>query len=156
MTDHTAHEDNGEPAGRTSVQRRLLQIGAVLFLAGLITGFAVAAVKNPRMGLAAHLEGVMNGTFLLALGAAWGHIRLGPVQEKVAFWSLAFGTTVNWLTTFLAAVWGTGRLTPIAGAGFAAREWQELIVSVGFITVGIWMLIGCTLVVFGVFRRAPL
>ena len=42
----------------------------LLFLLGLITGLVVQQLENPRMGLAAHLEGLMNGTFLLALGAA--------------------------------------------------------------------------------------
>lgn len=153
MTDPDEQDRNADPAGTTVVQLRLLQIGAVLFLLGLMTGLAIGALKNPRMGLSAHLEGVMNGAFLLALGAAWGHIRLGPAEEKIAFWSLAFGTTVNWMTTLLAAVWGTGKLTPIAGAGFAASEWQELVVSMGLIAVAIWMLIGGALVAFGFCRR---
>lgn len=39
----------------------LLQAGVALFLAGLLVGLAVPAMANPRMGLASHLEGVMNG-----------------------------------------------------------------------------------------------
>jgi hypothetical protein len=42
-----------------------------VFLIGLLTGFAETHFANMRMGLAAHLEGVMNGTFPVALGAAW-------------------------------------------------------------------------------------
>jgi hydroxylaminobenzene mutase len=34
-----------------------------LFLLGLLTGFVEHRFTNMRMGLAAHLEGVMNGTF---------------------------------------------------------------------------------------------
>ena len=45
--------------------RKLKMLGMFLFLLGLITGFASANLKNTRMGLAAHLEGVMNGTFLI-------------------------------------------------------------------------------------------
>ncbi len=41
-----------------------------LFLIGLLTGFVEPQFTNVRMGLAAHLEGVMNGIFLVALGAA--------------------------------------------------------------------------------------
>ena len=44
--------------------------GMFLFLLGLLTGFVETKFANVRMGLAAHLEGVMNGIFLLALGAA--------------------------------------------------------------------------------------
>ena len=47
-----------------------------LFLLGLLVGFVEQEFTNPRMGLAAHLEGVMNGTFLVALGAIWKEIRV--------------------------------------------------------------------------------
>jgi (hydroxyamino)benzene mutase len=45
--------------------RRLLWHGLPLLL-GLVTGLFAQQLTNPRMGLAAHLEGLMNGTFLLA------------------------------------------------------------------------------------------
>jgi (hydroxyamino)benzene mutase len=51
--------------------RRVMWHGMFLFLLGLLTGFAEPRFANMRMGLAAHLEGVMNGTFLIALGAIW-------------------------------------------------------------------------------------
>ena len=54
-----------------NAQRRLMWHGMFLFLLGLLTGFAEASFANVRMGLAAHLEGVMNGIFLLALASAW-------------------------------------------------------------------------------------
>jgi hydroxylaminobenzene mutase len=44
-------------------KRRLLWHGMLLFLLGLLTGFVEQKFNNPRMGLAAHLEGVMNGIF---------------------------------------------------------------------------------------------
>ena len=44
-------------------KRRLIWHGTFLFLLGLLTGFVEQQFNNPRMGLAAHLEGVMNGTF---------------------------------------------------------------------------------------------
>jgi len=131
------------------VQRRLLILGASLFLLGLLTGFIPGALANPRMGLASHLEGVMNGTFLIALGAAWGHVHLGPRAEQIAFWSLAFGTTANWVTTLLAAVWGTGRMTPLAAAGLKGLPWQETVVSAGLIALSVAMLVGTALVLAG-------
>lgn len=51
-------------------QRRLMWHGMLLFPLGLLTGFAETSFANVRMGLASHLEGVMNGIFLLALGSA--------------------------------------------------------------------------------------
>ena len=56
--------------------RRLMWHGMFLFLLGLITGLVEQRFTNTRMGLSAHLEGVMNGIFLVALGAIWNRVRL--------------------------------------------------------------------------------
>jgi len=56
--------------------RRLLRYGIVLFLLGLATGRLVQLLPLPRMGLSSHLQGVMNGTFLVVLGLIWPHLRL--------------------------------------------------------------------------------
>ena len=47
-------------------KRRIIWHGMFLFLLGLFTGLVEQKFANIRMGLAAHLEGVMNGTFLVA------------------------------------------------------------------------------------------
>jgi len=61
--------------------RRLMWHGMLLLLFGLITGLLEQRFTNVRMGLSAHLEGVMNGILLLALGAAWNEVRLSrPVK----------------------------------------------------------------------------
>jgi len=46
--------------------RRLMWHGMFLFLLGLVTGLLEQRFRNMRMGLSAHLEGLMNGTFLIA------------------------------------------------------------------------------------------
>ena len=63
-----------------------------LFLLGLLTGFAELAILNIRMGLAAHLEGVMNGILLLPrLGAVWSNVgcRPSPPQSRSGPYSTA-------------------------------------------------------------------
>src|SRR5215469_3246156 len=55
----------------TEGNRQLMWSGMLLFLLGLVTGLLEQRFTNVRMGLSAHLEGVMNGTFLVALGAIW-------------------------------------------------------------------------------------
>jgi hydroxylaminobenzene mutase len=144
----------GTGPSTSPIQRRLLILGATLFLLGLLTGFIPGALANPRMGLASHLEGVMNGTFLIALGAAWSHVRLGRRAETIAFWSLAFGTSANWLTTLLAAIWGTGRMTPLAAPGLKGLPWQEAVVSAGLIALSVAMVVGTALVLLGFVRNA--
>src|SRR5215831_12914126 len=94
-------------------RRRLLWHGMLLFLLGLFTGLAEPQFANPRMGLAAHLEGVMNGTFLLALGAVWATVRLSPRWTRAAYWTALYGKYANWAVTFLAAIFGTAAMSPI-------------------------------------------
>src|SRR5258708_6581553 len=106
-------------------KRGLIRQGVMLFLAGLLTGFILPLTANPRAGLAGHLEGVMNGTFLVALGCAWAELRLGAVAGRVVYYLLVFGSWANWAGTLLSAVLGTSKATPLAGAGHAGTPFEE-------------------------------
>jgi (hydroxyamino)benzene mutase len=136
-----------------SLARRFVRHGVILFLLGLAAGFVAPVVENPRMGLSAHLEGVMNGTFLIALGAAWGHVHLGARAAAGAFWLILYAAYVNWASVLLGAVWGASRLMPIAGAGHHAAPWQEDVVGFGLITISVAMVAGVALVLVGLLRR---
>ena len=83
--------------GRMEYRRRLLFHGIALFLIGLLTGLAEQHFTNVRMALAAHLEGVMNGIFLLGVGAIWNEVRLSSLLSKITYWALLSGTYGNWL-----------------------------------------------------------
>ena len=136
--------------------RRLMWHGMFLFLLGLFTGFAETHFANMRMGLAAHLEGVINGIFLLALGAAWNELRLTPAPKSATFWIALYGTYMNWFVTALAGVLGTGALSPITAPGRTALPWQEKLVTAGFMSVGL-AIVACTLLLLWGFRaKAPI
>ena len=85
-------------------KRRLMWHGMLLFLLGLITGLLEQRFTNVRMGLSAHLEGVMNGILLFALGAAWNEVRLPHPLKVTAYCTALYGTYVNWLVTSIAAL----------------------------------------------------
>jgi hydroxylaminobenzene mutase len=134
--------------------RHLMWHGMFLFLIGLLTGFAEQHFANIRMGLAAHLEGVMNGTFLLALGAAWNGVRLSARPKAIAYWTALYGTYANWLFTTLAAAFGTAALSPITGAGHNGQSWQETLVTAGFLSVGIAIIASSVLILWGLRAKA--
>lgn len=129
--------------------RRLLQLGVLLFLLGLLTGFAVPAFANPRMGLASHLEGVMNGIFLIALGLMWTKLNLSARWLNAAFRLALFGTFVNWACTLLAATWGAGVMMPIAGQGQTGTPIQENIIRILLTLLSLAMVSVCVLVLIG-------
>ncbi len=125
-----------------------------LILIGLLTGFAEQHFANVRMGLAAHLEGVMNGTFLLALGAVWTEVRLPGRSKTIAYWVALYGTYGNWFVTSLAGIFGTAALSPITAAGHSGNPWQETAVTIGFMTVGITIVATSVLVLWGLRAKA--
>jgi (hydroxyamino)benzene mutase len=134
--------------------RRLMWHGMFLFLIGLLTGFAEQHFANVRMALAAHLEGVMNGTFLLALGAVWNEVRLAGRAKAATYWIALYATYGNWLMTCLAAAFGTAALSPITGAGHSGLPWQETFVTLGFLSVGITIIATALLVLWGLRAKA--
>ena len=137
-----------------NANRRLMWHGMFLFLLGLVTGFAEPRFANIRMGLAAHLEGVMNGTFLIALGAIWNEIRLPSPAKSIAYWTMLYATYVNWFLTTLAAVFGTAALSPITGAGHTGQPWQETLVTAGFMSVGVVIVVSSVLILWGLRARS--
>jgi hydroxylaminobenzene mutase len=129
--------------------RRLMWHGVLLFLLGLLTGVVEQRFTNVRMRLAAHLEGVMNGTFLIALGAIWTEVSLPPLAKGTTYWVVLYGTYANWLFTTLAAVFGTAASNPTIAAGYKGQPWQESLVGAGFLSVAVAIIIASILVLWG-------
>ncbi len=133
---------------------RLLQFGALLFLLGLIVGFVVPLLTNPRMGLASHLEGVLNGMFLVLLGLLWPRLALGAGAGRALFWLALYGTFTNWATTLLAAFWGAGTRMPLAAGAHHGSNGQELAIEVLLVSLSAAIVGACLLVLWGL-RRPP-
>lgn len=132
-----------------TTSRRLKFLGMLLFLLGLITGMILMNFTNPRMGLSAHMEGVMNGLFLIAAGFLWNDLRLSSGWLKTSYWLLLYGTFANWSFTLLAAILGTSKITPIAGAGHTGTDLQEAVLTAGFTSVGISMVLTVAILLYG-------
>jgi len=56
---------------------------------------------------------------------------------------------VNWLVTTLAAVFGTAALAPITAARHSGQPWQESLVTAGFTSVGVVVVVCSVLVLWG-------
>jgi len=135
------------------IGRHLLQMGVLLFLLGLLTGFLVPSLSNPRMGLASHLEGVMNGLFLMGLGLAWPYLTLTRVLQRVLLYLVLFGTFANWLVTLLAAWWGAGSMMTIASKGLSGTPVQELLIGLLLLSLSAAMILASGLLLYGLRRR---
>lgn len=134
----------------TVLSRWALRLGVLLFLLGLLAGFLLPAMANPRMGLSSHLEGVINGIFLLAVGLLWSHLSLGKLAQRVLFAFAVYGAYVNWLVTLLAGFWGAGAgMMPIAGAGHEGTVLQEAFIGFGLLSLSAGMLVASGLLLWG-------
>ena len=134
---------------RSQTSRRLLQLGMLLFLLGLMTGFAIPTLNIPRLGVSSHLTGIPNGIFLVVLGLIWARLRLSRPLCSITFWLAIYGTFANWVGTFLAALWGAGEFLPIAGAGSEGTQIQEAVVAFLLTSISIVMVLVALLVLWG-------
>ncbi len=134
---------------------KLIRYGVLLFLLGLITGFAIPAMQNPRMGLSSHLEGVQNGMLLILFGIIWARLRVSDRMLTWGYFLALFGTYTNWLTTFLAGIWGAGaEMMPLAGGDFYGAAWQETLIQFGLLSLSIAMVVVSGMLLWGLRGRA--
>ncbi len=132
------------------MQTVLFTLGLVLFLIGLLTGFGVPALKNPRMAVSSHLEAVLNGMFLVLLGLLWPHIDLPSALGFTAVVLIVYSAYANWLATLLAAAWGAGRrFAPIAAADHEASAVKEGVVRFLLLSLALSIVVGVGIVIVG-------
>lgn len=130
--------------------RRLIRLGLILFLLGLVTGLLIPVLENPRMGLSSHLEGTLNGMLLILFGLIWDRLSLSEKLLKWTFWLALIGTFTNWFTTLLAAAWGAGaEMMPIAGGDYTGSEIQEIIIKTGLVVLTLAILSVSVILIVG-------
>lgn len=139
---------------RTSPGHRLIQLGVLLFLLGLLTGFTLPLMQAPRLGLSSHLEAVMNGMFLIGVGLIWPRVRLGAAALSATFWLAVYGTYANWVATLLSGFWGAGGMMPLAGGGSKGTDLQETLIAGLLLSLAASMVSVCVLLLAGL-RAEP-
>ena len=135
---------------QTQLGNKLIRYGILLFLFGLLTGFLIPAMKNPRMGLSSHLEGTMNGMLLILFGLVLPKVHLTMRALNWSYGLSLFGTFTNWGTTLLAGIWGAGaEMMPFAGGTLSGTAWQEIIIKIGLVTLSLAMITVCGILLYG-------
>lgn len=118
---------------------RLIFLGVTLFLLGLIVGLIVPVLANPRMGVSSHIEGVLNGMFLIILGLIWHKIHLSEKMLKITFWSAIYGTFMNWFGILIAAVFNGGKLLGVMAEGKEGSSFVEAFIGFSLISLSVAM-----------------
>ena len=138
---------------KTLLSDRLIFLGMLLFLLGLVTGLFVPAFANPRMGLSSHIEGVLNGIFLIVLGLIWHKLALNRKWLKITFWLAVYGTFANWLGILTAAVFNAGKMLNIAAGGVEGPPFAEAVVIFSLVSLSVAMLFISVTVLIGLGRN---
>jgi (hydroxyamino)benzene mutase len=134
---------------------RLLQWGMGLFLIGLLTGFAIPLLANPRMGLTSHLEGLMNGMFLVLVGLVWTRLRVSDRTLRIGYWTVLFGAFANWAFTLAAGILGAGgTMMPLAAGEHIGSQVEEALIAAGLLSLSVAMLAALGIVLWGL-RGGP-
>lgn len=143
------------PDTNTQQANKLIFLGIVLFLLGLVVGFFIPTMKNPRMALSAHLEGVMNGMFLAIIGLIWNRLVLSSRLLEITFWLIIYSTFANLSAVTLAAITGFGKMMPLAG-GKEGSGIIEGLISFLLISLSICMLAACCVILTGFYKYMKL
>lgn len=102
------------------------------------------------MGLTSHLEGLLNGMFLVLIGLIWPRLLLPGWALTVTFWMAVYAGVMNWATTLLAAIWGAGASTmPIAAGTQAGTGTQEAVLAVMLMSLSMAAVLTLLLLIWG-------
>lgn len=126
-------------------------MGILLFFLGLVVGLLIPMMINHRMGLTTHLEGILNGIFLVVLGLIWNRLELSARWLGVTFWLALYGSFANFFATLIAAITGSGKLMPLAG-GQEGQPIIDGIISFLLISLSIAMLVMCVIILKGLYK----
>ena len=132
---------------------KLIFLGVLLFLFGLIIGLLVPIFENPRMGVSSHIEGVLNGMLLVILGLIWYKINLSNRWLKITFWLAVYGTFANFIGILIAAIFNGGKMLGIMANGQEGSPFVEGIVGFSLISLSIAMIIVSVATLVGLRRN---
>jgi (hydroxyamino)benzene mutase len=132
------------------ISRRLLSLGVLLLLLGLVSGLLIPILANPRMGLSSHVEGVMSGMLLILMGIIWPKLCLGDRSMKITSLLLIYGAYANWANPLLAAAWAAGgSMMPMASHGLKGTPVQEMVIGILSVSLVLALLTGISHVLWG-------
>ncbi|MGH7819265.1 MAG: hypothetical protein ACREQ9_05790 [Candidatus Binatia bacterium] len=143
-------------------QRLLIAHGGMVFLAGLAVGFPFAFFVSGEISLwpipwkivvqlpgtergwrMAHLEGILNGLTLIAVGAVGARLSFSVRAEKWILWSLVVTAWGNVAAATLGPLFTTPEHTPrgLAFGGGAANSLMYLLFVLAILAVMIAMVL---------------
>lgn len=122
--------------------------GALLFLIGMLTGLWAAAaltgqvkVGIPHLALAAHLNGLLGGLWLIGVAWTFQFLHYGETGLRRLAFGVALPAWANWLVTLIASFLGVTGLqyNSDRGNNLIAALLQTLVVVPTLVACGFWV-----------------
>jgi hydroxylaminobenzene mutase len=108
---------------------------------------------NPRMALSSHLEGVMNGMFLVLIGLIWHKLKLSAKWLNITFWLALYGTFANWAAILIASIFNGGKTLTVAANGQESSAPIEGLIMAMLVSLSLAMVIICITILVGLKRN---
>ena len=139
---------------RSEYAQRMMFHGIVVFLIGLVTGFFLYSglMKNPQIGVITHLEGVLNGMFLVILGLLWSRMLLNEKQQKFLMILAIVCVYTNYFQALWGAVLGRSRSTTLFPADRIPFPFEARILDVVLLSMSLGLCLVCVIVLMGLRR----
>ena len=127
----------------------------MLILLAFVGALFVPSMAIPRLGVSAHTIGILSGVLLIAVGAIWQHFHLSSTQQCWLKWTWLYSSYANWFGCLAGAVFGAGRMTPVASSGAVGANIHEAVVGALLGSVAIISLIAVGLSLWGLRDSGP-
>ena len=133
---------------QSPTQKRLAMAGALLFLVGMLTGLWSAAaltgkvkVGIPHLALAAHLNGLLGGLWLIAVASTFQFLRYSERGLRRLAFAVAVPAWANLIVTLMASFLGVNGLeyTGQRANDIVAVLLQTTVVLPTLIASGFWV-----------------
>ncbi len=129
------------------LRKQLAFAGAFLFFVGMVTGLWSAAaltgkvsVEMPRLALAAHLNGLLGGLWLVAVAWSFEFLHYGARGLRRLALGVGVPAYANWLVTLVASFIGVNGLEYTGGRANDAIAFllQSLVVLPTLVASACW------------------
>jgi (hydroxyamino)benzene mutase len=135
---------------------RLQQVGALLFLLGLLVGLGVPRFAVPRLALSTHLLGITQGTLLMVVGMLWSKLRLTGLASRTGRGLAIYGCLAAWSANLLGALWAAGNsMLPIAAGTARGTGFQEGVIRVLLVSAALSLISVAGLILWGLRMPPP-
>jgi hydroxylaminobenzene mutase len=134
----------------------MLELGVLLILIGLLTGLVVPMLAVPRLGLSAHIVGVMSGMLLAIFGLAWPRAALSERSASIGCWLAVYSCYAGWLAPLIGGIAGAGAsMLPVASGGLRGSALAEGSISLLLGSAAVAIVSCCAILLSGLRRARP-